>query len=82
MKLIQNTNMAFRCPNDLKERLESYAKKQKLHVSSIIRSACSDWLKQKEREQAQAEEEARFDAFVNEMLKYTRTASFAGEVLE
>ena len=48
MKLIQNTNMAFRCPSELKERLEAYAETKNLHVSSVIRSACSDWLKSAE----------------------------------
>ena len=70
MKLIQNTNMAFRCPGDLKERLESYAKEQHLHVSSIIRSACSDWLKRKELERLDAEEDARLSALVKEMMNY------------
>ena len=70
MKLIQNTNMAFRCPNELKERLESYAEEQSLHVSSIIRSACSDWLKRKELERFGVEEDARFGALVKEMMKY------------
>jgi hypothetical protein len=49
MRLIQNTNVAFRCPSDLKERLEAYAVGNHLHVSSVIRSACSDWLKAAER---------------------------------
>lgn len=82
MKIIQNTNVAFRCPNDLKERLELFAVRKNLHLSSIIRSACSDWLKQKEREEALAEEDARFDAFVKEMLRYTRNGSLDGEVYE
>ena len=70
MKLIQNTNMAFRCPSDLKERLESYAVEQSLHVSSVIRSACSDWLKRKELEKLDAEEDARLSAIVKEMMRY------------
>ena len=82
MKTIQNTNVAFRCPNDLKERLELFAVRKNLHLSSIIRSACSDWLKQKEREEALAEEDVRFDAFVKEMLRYTRTGSDDSEVYE
>ncbi len=82
MKLIQNTNMAFRCPSDLKERLEQFAMKKNSHVSSIIRSACSDWLKQKEWELAQAEEEVRFDAFVKEMLTYTRSSTLPSETFE
>jgi predicted transcriptional regulator len=57
MKLIQNTNMAFRCPSDLKERLEGYADKNNLHVSSIIRSACSDWLNREDIAAIATEEE-------------------------
>ncbi len=57
MKLIQNKNMAFRCPSDLKERLECYAEKNNQHVSSIIRSACSEWLKNAEFTTLKEEEE-------------------------
>ncbi len=57
MKLIQNTNLAFRCPSDLKERLESYAERENLHVSSVIRSACSDWLRSAERDALREDEE-------------------------
>lgn len=70
MRLIQNSNVAFRCPSDLKERLEAYAEGNHLHVSSVIRSACSDWLKRKELERLDAEDDARFNALVNEMIKY------------
>ena len=70
MKLIQNTNIAFRCPSDLKERLEVYAQTQNLHVSSVIRSACSDWLKRKELERLDAEDDARLSAIVKEMMRY------------
>ncbi len=61
MRIIQNTNVAFRCPSDLKERLEAYAEGNHLHVSSVIRSACSDWLKAAERA-ALAEQEEEFQA--------------------
>ena len=70
MRLIQNSNVAFRCPSDLKQRLEAYAEGNHLHVSSVIRSACSDYLKRKELERLDAEDDARFSALVNEMMKY------------
>ena len=61
MRLIQNSNVAFRCPSDLKERLEAYAEGNHLHVSSVIRSACSDFLKNAERA-ALAEQDEEFQA--------------------
>lgn len=82
MKIIQNTNIAFRCPNDLKERLEEFAVRKNLHVSSVIRSACSDWLKRREREELQAKEDARFEALVKEMLRTVGNTNLYGEVLK
>lgn len=70
MRTIQNSNVAFRCPSDLKERLEAFAEGNHLHVSSVIRSACSDYLKRKELEQLDADDDARFSALVSEMMKY------------
>ena len=70
MRTIQNSNVAFRCPSDLKERLEAYAEGNHLHVSSVIRSACSDYLKRKELERLDADDDARFSALVSEMMKY------------
>ena len=70
MKTIQNSNVAFRCPSDLKERLEAFAEGNHLHVSSVIRSACSDYLKRKELERLDADDDARFSALVSEMMKY------------
>jgi hypothetical protein len=61
MRLIQNSNVAFRCPSDLKVRLEAYAEGNHLHVSSVIRSACSDYLKNAERV-ALAEQDEEFQA--------------------
>jgi hypothetical protein len=49
MKLRQITNTAFRCPRDLKKRLEACADNNNQYVSSVIRSACSDWLKNAHR---------------------------------
>ena len=70
MRTIQNSNVAFRCPSDLKERLEAFAEGNHLHVSSVIRSACSDYLKRKELERLDADDDARFSALVSEMMKY------------
>lgn len=70
MRTIQNSNVAFRCPSDLKERLEAYAEGNHLHVSSVIRSACSDYLKRKELDRLDADDDARFSALVSEMMKY------------
>ena len=70
MRTIQNSNVAFRCPSDLKERLEAFAGGNHLHVSSVIRSACSDYLKRKELERLEAVDDARLSALVSEMMKY------------
>ncbi len=69
MRTIQNSNVAFRCPSDLKERLEAFAEGNHLHVSSVIRSACSDYLKRKELERLDADDDARLSALVSEMMK-------------
>lgn len=50
MRLIHNTNVAFRCPNTLKEALEAYALNNDLHVGAVVRAACSRFLQQEERE--------------------------------
>ena len=79
MKLIQNTNVAFRCPNDLKERLEAFAESNNLHVSSVIRSACSDWLKDAERA-ALAEQEEAFQVRSRAYRRFCAEKSFQGVV--
>ncbi len=79
MKLIQNTNMAFRCPSDLKDRLEAYAEKKHLHVSSIIRSACSDWLKEAELN-ALMEEDELFQARSRAYRRFCAEKTFQGIV--
>jgi predicted transcriptional regulator len=45
MNIIHNQNVAFRCPNSLRERLQTYADENDLRVSAVIRNACADWLK-------------------------------------
>jgi hypothetical protein len=45
MEIIQNELIAFRCPNVLKDKLRAYAKANKLRMSAVIRSACSEYLR-------------------------------------
>ena len=40
MRTIQNSNLAFRCPDHLRKKLEAYAEEMDAHVSAIVRSAC------------------------------------------
>lgn len=44
MLTIHNVIISFRCPNMLKDRLIEYAEKNNLHVSTVIRSACIDFM--------------------------------------
>ena len=46
MRLIQNTNIAFRCPDGLKGKLEAFAIETDVHVSAVIREACHTYLKE------------------------------------
>ena len=39
MRIIQNSNLAFRCPENLKKKLEAYAEETDVHVSAIVRTA-------------------------------------------
>ena len=45
MNIIHNQNVAFRCPNTLKEKLQTYADENDLRVSAVIRNACVDYLR-------------------------------------
>ena len=45
MRTIQNSNLAFRCPDHLRNKLEAYAEETDAHVSAIVRSACIALLK-------------------------------------
>ena len=45
MNIIHNQNVAFRCPNTLKEKLQVYADENDLRVSAVIRSACVSFLR-------------------------------------
>jgi len=46
LRTIQNSNLAFRCPDHLRKKLETYAEEMDAHVSEIVRSACIALLKQ------------------------------------
>lgn len=41
MRTIQNEFISFRCPNTLREQLETIAEKSDLHLSHLIRIACA-----------------------------------------
>lgn len=45
MRLIQNTNVAFRCPAPLKAKMLAFAEANNQHLSDFIRSACVDALR-------------------------------------
>ena len=45
MNIIHNQNVAFRCPNTLKEKLQTYADENHLRVSAVIRNACVSFLR-------------------------------------
>ena len=46
MNIIHNQNVAFRCPNTLKEKLQCYADDNELRVSAVIRNACVAFLRE------------------------------------
>ena len=41
MRIIQNEFISFRCPNTLREQLETLAQQSDLHLSHLIRIACA-----------------------------------------
>lgn len=41
MRTIQNEFISFRCPNTLREQLETIAARSDLHLSHLIRIACA-----------------------------------------
>ena len=45
MNIIHNQNVAFRCPNTLKEKLQVYADENDLRISAVIRNACVSYLR-------------------------------------
>ena len=46
MSVFQNSNIVFRCPLSLKQRLKALADEREEHLSSFIRSACVEALHQ------------------------------------
>lgn len=45
MSQFQNTNVVFRCPAGLKAKMRAFAEANDQHLSSFIRSACSEVLR-------------------------------------
>lgn len=45
MSQFQNTNVVFRCPAVLKAKMRAFAEANDQHLSSFIRSACSEVLR-------------------------------------
>ena len=45
MSQFQNTNVVFRCPAGLKARMRAFAEANDQHLSTFIRSACSEVLR-------------------------------------
>jgi hypothetical protein len=45
MSKYQNSNVAFRCPKSLKEKMKLVAEGREEHLSSFIRSACLEVIK-------------------------------------
>ena len=45
MNIIHNQNVAFRCPNTLKQKLQNFADENDLRMSAVIRNACVDYLR-------------------------------------
>ena len=48
MNIIQNENVAFRCPNTLKEKLQKYEEENDLRVSAVIRTACVEYIRKEQ----------------------------------
>ena len=48
MNIIHNQNVAFRCPNTLKDKLQAYADENDLRVSAVIRNACVSFLRKEQ----------------------------------
>lgn len=50
MSIIQNTNVAFRCPNSLKDKLFDAADARNEDLSSYVRRACIEALRREDLE--------------------------------
>jgi hypothetical protein len=45
MSVFQNSNVVFRCPLSLKEKMKALAEQREEHLSTLIRSACVEVLR-------------------------------------
>lgn len=45
MSVFQNSNVVFRCPLSLKEKMKAVAEEREEHLSTFIRSACAEVLR-------------------------------------
>ena len=66
MNIIHNQNVAFRCPNTLKHKLQNFADENDLRMSAVIRNACVDYLR---KEQGTALTQLFPTAFADPRLK-------------
>ena len=48
MNIIHNQNVAFRCPNTLKHKLQNFADENDLRMSAVIRNACVSYLRKEQ----------------------------------
>ena len=66
MKMFQNTSVAFRCPAGLKAKMRAFAEANDQHLSSFIRSACSEVLR---REMGSSHYNIPSEAEINKRLE-------------
>jgi len=66
MSQFQNTNVVFRCPAGLKAKMRAFAEANDQHLSSFIRSACSEVLR---REMANYKPNVPSEADINKQLE-------------
>ncbi len=55
---IHNSNVVFRCPSDLKDRMRAFAEGNGERLSTFIRSACMEVLKRESPSVPQLNEQA------------------------
>jgi hypothetical protein len=56
---IHNSNVVFRCPSNLKDRMRAFAEGNGERLSAFIRSACMEVLKREASSAPQLKENAR-----------------------
>lgn len=70
MSQFQNTNVVFRCPASLKAKMRAFAEANDQHLSSFIRSACSEVLRREMRGYASnIPTEAEINKHIEEMIR-------------